>query len=228
MSILQDYEKIKKDIGEYKWNCIDFYVQLYPNLTLDKIIYNEKNWNKYNDWFNKYRMRSIKILDFWKTDYDDIRAIAIFGLDGKQFSHVIVSVDEKDVNNVLGIEWGWAAESRIVESAIASVISKDFDKYLCLPKISNCSPLLQDIYNTVRETDATICHITNDDWKKYYSDKYSNKDIQQLKSEIKIYALEDVITLNDGDYQIIGWGDLETRFNDDIMLEKEIEKDRIL
>lgn len=227
MSILQDYEKIKKDIGEYKWNCIDFYVQLYPNLTLDKIIYNEKNWKKYNDWFTKYRMRSIKVSDFWETDYGDIRAIATFGLDGKQFSQVIVSVDEKDINNVLGTEWG-GSESGVVENAIASVVAKDFDKYLCLPKISKCSPLLQDIYNTVKETEATMCHITDDDWENYYADKYTNEDIQQLKSEIKLYDLENVITIDDGDYKIIGWGDLETRFNDDIALEKEIEKGMFL
>lgn len=227
MSILQDYEKIKKDIGEYKLNCIDFYVQLYPNLTLDKIIYNEKNWKKYNDWFTKYRMRSIKVSDFWETDYGDIRAIATFGLDGKQFFQVIVSVDEKDINNVLGTEWG-GSESGVVENAIASIVAKDFDKYLCLPKISKCSPLLQDIYNTVKETEATMCHITDDDWENYYADKYTNEDIQQLKSEIKLYDLENVITIDDGDYKIIGWGDLETRFNDDIALEKEIEKGMFL
>lgn len=227
MSILQDYEKIKKEIGESKFNCIDFYVQLYPNLTLDKIIYNEKNWNKYNNWFTKYRMKSIMVSDFWKTDYDDIRAIATFGLDGKQFSQVIVSVDEKDINNALGTEWG-RSESGAVENAIASIVAKGFDKYLCLPKISKCSPLLQDIYNTVRETDATICHITDDDWKNYYADKYTDKDIQQLKSEIKLYDLEDVITIDDGDYKIIGWGNLETRFNNDIALEKEIEEGMFL
>ena len=227
MSILQDYEKIKKDIGEYKWNCIDFYLQLYPNLTLDKIIYNEKNWNKYNDWFTKYRMKSIVVSDFWETDYDDIRAIATSGLDGKQFSQVIVSVDEKEINNVLGTEWG-ESESGAVKNAIASVVAKDFDKYLCFPKISKCSPLLQDIYNTVKETEATICHITDDDWENYYADKYTNKDIQQLKSEIKLYDLENIITIDDGDYKIIGWGDLETLFNDDIALEKEREEEMFI
>ena len=50
--------------------------------------------------------------------------------------------------------------------------------------------------------------------------------IEKLKEEIKKYNLEDVITLNNYEYKVIGWGDLETRFNDDRNIEKNKNKDK--
>ena len=46
------------------------------------------------------------------------------------------------------------------------------------------------------------------------------------KEEIKKYNLEDVITLNNYEYKVIGWGDLETRFNDDRNIERNKNKDK--
>ena len=48
----------------------------------------------------------------------------------------------------------------------------------------------------------------------------------KLKEEIKKYNLEDVITLNNYEYKVIGWGDLETRFNDDRNIERNKNKDK--
>ena len=49
---------------------------------------------------------------------------------------------------------------------------------------------------------------------------------KELKEEIKKYNLEDVITLNNYEYKVIGWGDLETRFNDDRNIERNKNKDK--
>ena len=94
-----------------------------------------------------------------------------------------------------------------------------------MPKISDCSKLLQEIYDNVCESDATMCHISDEDWNDYYSDNYSDNDIEVLKEEIKKYGLSEVIGIGDDDYKIVGYGDLETRFNDDRKLELSNEND---
>ena len=92
---------------------------------------------------------------------------------------------------------------------------------------------LKEVYGYVRESDATMCHITSEDWKEYYSEHYSEKDLDDLENEIKKYGLEEVVEVFDGeyitsdnkiiesDYRIIGYGDLETRFIDDRKLNLE-------
>ena len=45
MSILQEYEEIKKYIGEEKWDNIDNYINdIHSELRLDQIIYSSENW----------------------------------------------------------------------------------------------------------------------------------------------------------------------------------------
>ena len=68
-----------------------------------------------------------------------------------------------------------------------------------------------------------MCYITDEDWKEFYSDEYTDKDFENLKLEVEKYGLKDVVGINDGEYKILGYGDLETRFNDDRRL--EVSKD---
>ena len=112
-----------------------------------------------------------------------------------------------------------------IKKAFQTLIYDDFKSYLELPKISDCSKLLQEIYDNVCESDATMCHISDEDWNDYYSDNYSDNDIEVLKEEIKKYGLSEVIGIGDDDYKIVGYGDLETRFNDDRKLELSNEND---
>ena len=54
MSILQEYEEIKKYIGEEKWDNIDNYINdIHSELRLDQIIYSSENWLNYEKWFYK-------------------------------------------------------------------------------------------------------------------------------------------------------------------------------
>lgn len=78
MSILQEYEEIKKYVGIEKWNSIDTYIKHYkPNLRLDQIIYNSSNWIEFENWFNKeIKLVNVNVIDVWKTDYDDFRCLA--------------------------------------------------------------------------------------------------------------------------------------------------------
>ena len=64
-----------------------------------------------------------------------------------------------------------------------------------------------------------MCHITQEDWDQFYKDNFTEKDIDNLKKEVKELGLQEVITFVDAEYKIVGWGDLETRFNDDRYLQ---------
>lgn len=216
MSILQEYEKIKKDIGKEKWESIDTYINNYhPELTLDKIIYNADNWINFEKWFYKeIKLVGINVLNTWKSDYDDYRAVAEIKKGFIDFGTIIASYDENTIRNLTGNIKNPLSETEL-KNAFAVLIASQFDYYSKLPKISNCSKLLQDIYDNVRESDSSMCHITDGDWNEFYSYEYTGKDVANLKKEAKDLGLDEVITFNDMEYKIIGWGDLETRFIDD-------------
>ena len=60
-----------------------------------------------------------------------------------------------------------------------------------------------------------MCYISYTEWKEYFSDRFSNKDLKKLKEEVKKYNLGDVLTFdNDNDNMIIAWGDFQMCFND--------------
>ena len=116
---------------------------------------------------------------------------------------------------------------KFFNNAFKTLIYDNFNQYLKLPKLSSCTKLLQEIYDSVCESDATMCHITEEDWIEDYSDRFNDNDLKKLKMEVEKYGLQEVITFNDGEYKILGYGDLETRFNDDRdFLKKREELDR--
>ena len=52
MSILSEYEDIKRQLGEDKWNAIDKYIDTKrPDLRLDEIVYEPENWMEFEKWF---------------------------------------------------------------------------------------------------------------------------------------------------------------------------------
>lgn len=194
-------------------------------ILLDDILYGKEEWEKYEVWYNeKYLHRNIEILGTWPTDYDDIRCNAILYQNGKELANIIASYDETDIRYSIGDKDSELSED-FVNRAFKSLIYDAFDAYLELPKISECSKLLQSIYDAVCASDATMCHISDEDWENYYIDDYSDNDIEILKEEIKKYGLEEVIGIGDDGYKIVGYGDLETRFNDDRSLELSNESE---
>lgn len=158
---------------------------------------------------------SVNILNLWLSDYGDIRCNASISIYGKERANFITSF-ERDYYP----DWKNSQEDYKNE------IKDEWERYLHLPKLSKCSKLMQEIYDNVCESEATMCHITNEDWKEFYADRFSNKDIEKLKGEVKKYHLDDVITFNDAEYKIIGWGNLETSFNDDRKLERNKDMER--
>lgn len=261
MSIFQDFETIRDNIGHEKYDMIENYLESictqdnidqyfkemntiwklpptkwndkanqlkekYGVILLDDVLHKSEEWAKYEDWYNKNHLhRIIKILGTWSTDYDDIRCNAILYQDEKEVANIIASYDESDIRYSIGDQYSELNED-FVKNAFKSLIYQDFDSYLELPKISECSKLLQEIYDTVCESDSTMCHIDDIDWiymKENYG--FEDKDIIELQNEIDKYGLKEVITINEDGYKIVGYGDLETRFNDDRNLSIEASKD---
>lgn len=222
ISILQEYEKIRELIGDDRWNNIDNYIKENPELTFDKLIYNMFNWIKFDRWYNReIKHQEVKILGTWGTDYGDIACQAVLYKNGKKVANIMDSEEETTIRYVYGDSHSELTE-KLVEASFESLINNSFDYYLELPKTSECSKLLQKIYDCVSESDASMCHVDEEDWL-YWMENYDFKedDIEVLKEEIKKYDLDDVIGLGDSGYKIVGYGNLQFLFNDDRDIEKE-------
>lgn len=55
MSILQEYEEIRKDMGEEKYNAIEKYLGINKHLYLSDLYYNPVEWSKFDNWYNKQK-----------------------------------------------------------------------------------------------------------------------------------------------------------------------------
>lgn len=250
MSISQEYEEIREEIGHEKFDMIEKYLdEICPqskykkydkesrellfssgDLWLEKdkelkekygvvlfsdVLYKEEEWEKYDKWFNeKYKQRKVEILGIWESDFDDFRCNAILYQKGKKISNIIVTYDKEKLNN------------KDKDYVFKTLIYENFENYISLPKISKCSKLLQEIYDFVCESENSMCHITNEEWQELYSNRYNDNDIEKLKKEIEKYDLKEFIELNENEYKIIGYGNLEIKFNDDrkFMKDKKYER----
>lgn len=260
MSIFQDFETIRNNIGHEKYDMIEKYLETicsqnninkyfkemnkiwkfppiewndradrlkkkYKIVLLDDILFKNEELAKYEIWYNETCLnRKVEILETWATDYDDIRCNAILYQNDNKMGNIVASYDESSLRYSTGDENSEMNED-FVKLAFKNLIYEEFDSYSNLPKISECSKLLQDIYDDVCISDSTMCHISNDDWNNYYTDTYSENDIDTLSNEIKKYDLEEVITIDDNNYKIIGYGDLETRFINDREINLNYEND---
>lgn len=112
---------------------------------------------------------------------------------------------------------------RMMKRSFKSLILNNFDYYTKLPKIRECSEILQEIFDGICSSDSGMCHIDYNDWKDYYTEKFTDKDLELLKEEIQKYRLEDVIEVDNGEYQILGYSNLQYMFNDTKEFEKECE-----
>lgn len=223
MSIFQEYEEIKKMVGKEKWESIDEYInKVHPELRLDQIIYNSNNWIEFEKWFYKnLKGSTVNVCDVWETDYGDYKALAEIGKNKELEGTIITSYDEQVIRNITDKEKGSLTVNEL-KNAFAVLICSDIEKYLKLPTISNVSKLLKEIYDCVVTSECSMCHIDYNEWEDFYDD-YNERDIEQLKKEIEKYNLKEVIEIDNGEYKIIGYGDLETRFLDDRNYCKELD-----
>ena len=219
-----------KEINKLDFSLPDFKTKVnnlkkkYGIVLLNDVLNKKKEREKYEIWYNeKYLHRNIEILNIWLEDYEDLCCNAILYKNGKQVANIITSYDETSLRYSIGNKDS-AMSNSFLKKAFKSLIYVDFDDYLKLPKISEASKLLQSIYDDVCSSDSSMCHITEDDWDEFYSDDYTNDDFETLKLEVKKFGLENVIGINEDEYKIIGYSDLETKFNDDRNLQKNNDK----
>ncbi len=52
MSILQEYSSHKQYIGSKKLCAINEYLKIHQHLTYDGLIYHQKEWQKFEKWYN--------------------------------------------------------------------------------------------------------------------------------------------------------------------------------
>ena len=215
MSILQEYEQIRREMGEKKYDSIETYLNTHPSdLLLSDILYKPEHYIDFDKWYNwKFLNRTVKVNSIYETSFDDVRCDAILCINKKPVANIIASYLADELN------FRCNNDPNLAKEAVRTAILDDFDKYMELPKISKCSKLLQEVYDDVCESDASMCHITQEDWNEFYKDNFTEKDIENLKKEVKELGLQEVITFDDAEYKIVGWGDLETRFNDDRYLQ---------
>ena len=215
MSILQEYEQIRREMGEKKYDSIETYLNTHPSdLLLSDILYKPEHYIDFDKWYNwKILNRTVKVNSIYETSFDDVRCDAILCINKKPVANIIASYQADELN------FRCNNDPNLAKEAVRTAILDDFDKYMELPKISKCSKLLQEVYDDVCESDASMCHITQEDWDQFYKDNFTEKDIDNLKKEVNKLGLQEVITFDDAEYKIVGWGDLETRFNDDRYLQ---------
>ena len=221
MSILQEYEQIRREMGEKKYDSIEKYLETHPDILLSDILYKPEHYINFDKWYNwKILNRKVRVNSIYETSFDDVRCDAVLYQNDKAVANIIASYDANEMN------FRCNNDPNLAKEALRVSILDDFDKYIELPKISNCSKLLQDIYDDVCQSDASMCHISEDDWNGFYKEDFTEKDVDNLKREVKELGLQEVITFDDAGYKIIGWGDLETRFNDDRYLQEKVKDER--
>lgn len=77
MSILQDYEKIRKEIGQRKYNAIEKYLEENKNLLLSDIYYKKEEWDKFENWYSE---------NISKLELENKPKCALIGADGNIFN----------------------------------------------------------------------------------------------------------------------------------------------
>lgn len=165
----------------------------------------------------------INVVDNWYSSFDDYRGKAEISKNGNKLGTIIVNFSGDEIIKTIGKDGSDFSRTEI-QSAIASLIATNAEKYCSLPRISEVSPLLRTIYDDLLNSENSMSYISNEDWEIDYSDNFTNEDWENLKKEIKELHLESIVEFDYGNYLIIGYGNLETAFIDDrgVVPEKQI------
>ena len=162
-------------------------------------------------------MKRVEIIDVFESDIGVYYAEALLYKDEKPIARVIEGCNIHYANEMM------LNSNQNVEEFFEEFIYSNYDLYLKLPQIDNCSKLLQDIYSTVETSESCMCWISEDEWNSYYNE-YNDKDLNKLEKEIKKYKLKNVLTINEDGYKIIAYGDLQTKF----IIKNNLEKGMML
>lgn len=213
---MKELDKYKELKGQYYIDKLEELKQKHRVILLSDVLNKYEEWEKYEKWYYEdYKKLSAEILSTWVSDYNDIRYNAILYRNNKPVANIIGSC----------YYYQWKDELDNL-SKFKILVYSGHERFLKLPKVSKCSCLLQEIYDTVCESDNSMCYITDEDWKELYADRYTEKDIERLKQEVKKYNLDKYITFDEDEYKILGYGNLEMCLNDDRKINKEKDYER--
>lgn len=155
---------------------------------------------------------NFKLLNFWNNEDDLYVNYVVSNNDTSVEANIIKHFNTSDI----GCDYNNSSKEEI-EKCLLKLIKEDSGYEFDLPKLSELSNLLKDIYLYVCENDSNMCHITEEEWREFAEENnYNEDDIDNLKKEIKKYKLDDYITVDEDGYKICGYGGLQCCFNDDI------------
>lgn len=170
----------------------------------------------YNNYFqldcDLKKDKGFEILNSWKRDYGDIAYNVLLYENQENIANVIVCMDESI---------GTLSEKLQIKE-IKEYLDVAFEDLKSLPKLSQTSNLMQEVVDSVCESEADICHITKEDWL-YLKETYNDVNLKVLKNEVEKYNLSNQLEVGSSTdkYVIVGYGDLPTLFNDDRNLSKK-------
>lgn len=161
-----------------------------------------------------------EILNYW-NDSDDLYVNYIVkDLETNNKANCIEYYNVSDI----GCNYNIASSNEVEKCLNLLLIEHDGIEFK-YPKVSEISQLLKYVYDSVCESESNMCHIDYNDWidiKEEYN--FKEEDIYTLKEEVKKYNLDDLITIEDNEYKIVGYGCLQTMFNDDRERTDELER----
>lgn len=161
-----------------------------------------------------------EILNYW-NDSDDLYVnYLVLNKETNEKANCIEYYNTSDI----GCDYNTSTESRIEECLNLLLVEHDGLEFK-YPKVSEISPLLKYVYDCVCESESNMCHVDYNDWEELKEDyDFLEEDIITLKNEVKKYNLDDLITIDDNEYKIVGYGCLQTMFNDDRERTDELER----
>ena len=68
MSIMQEYEQIRREMGEKKYDSIEKYIDTHPDVLLSDILYKPEHYINFDKWYN------------WKILNRKVRVDGIYGI----------------------------------------------------------------------------------------------------------------------------------------------------
>lgn len=164
--------------------------------------YNEKNINDSKDNVMNY---NFEILRDWLDD--DLHYYDLKINENNNMHYVCVHINEEN------------------DEDLESYLEENIQTLISLPKTTELSNLTYDIFDIVSASDSDMCFI--EDLRELEEMGYTTYDLEDLLNDIKKYNLENVITINEDNFLIIGYGDLQCAFNDDRFYENNLNNDEI-
>ena len=155
----------------------------------------------------------VNVKGIWETGFKDIQAYI-----ETEKGNFVVSYEDSMLSNILGIDTDdlydliGKTDFNSLENVFATLVFKDKESYFKLPKLSKCSNLLQELFETVLESDNGMFFYEYEDWE---NDGHTEEDLNILEKEIKKYGLQEVIEIKENNCIITCYSDLITRFIDD-------------